>query len=174
MKRSALLVIAALTLAASGCGTAKTSTSGGHTPTASTTTAAGQQATPAALEDAVRTALSGNGRLSVYVLWNNNIPSWASQSTRGPALAGLKASAVGRHKQALRVRSLSDKLQVLAVQLDPSYTSATATIHNHELVALYTNGRRNRTVTLDERDRVVLHRLGQTTQFVVWEVQPQK
>ncbi len=72
------------------------------------------------------------------------------------------------------MRSLSDKLSVLSVQLDPSYTSATATVHDVERVALYTHGRRGRTVTLDERDLIMLHRLGQQMRFIVWEVKPQK
>lgn len=175
MRRVLILtaVVPTLALVASGCGGAgKTSTTASHN--GSTTTSVSQPGTPAVLEQAVRTALNENGRLSTYVLWNNTIPSWASHSTAGPALAGLTGSALGRRKQALRVRSLSNKVQVLAVQLDPSYTSATAMVHDHELVALYTHGRRGRTVTLDERDRIVLHRLGQAMRFVVWEVRPQK
>src|SRR6478609_839474 len=124
MKRSALLVIIAiaLTLVASGCGASKTSTL--HTsPTGTTTT---QQTALAALEDAVRVALTENGRLSSYVLWNNTIPSWASRSTAGPALAALTASAAGRRRQNVRVRSLSEHLKLLSLQLDPSYMSATA------------------------------------------------
>jgi hypothetical protein len=173
MRRAIPLVILALALTANGCGATKTDSPTGDTRSTVTTTSS-QPTTPAALEAAVRQALSANGRLSVYVLWSDDVPSWASQSTDGPALADLKASALSRRKQALRVRSLSDKLSVLSVQLDPSYTSATATIHDHERVALYTHRRRGRTVTLDERDLIVLHRLGQQMRFVVWEVQPQK
>jgi hypothetical protein len=173
MRRALQLVILVLALAANGCGATKTDRLSGDTRSTVTTTSS-QPATPAVLETAVRQALSANGRLSVYVLWSDDVPSWASQSTGGPALADLKASALSRRKQALRVRSLSDKFRVLSVQLDPSYTSATATIHDHERVALYTHGRRGRTITLDERDLIVLHRLGPQMQFIVWEVKPQK
>lgn len=166
------LVLLALAAPISGCGASKTSTADSHTTTKTTTTQ--QTASPSALEDAVRRALDANGHLSAYVLWSDEVPSWASQSTRGPALAGLRVSAATRRKQALRVRSLSNKVQVLAVQLDPSYTSATATVHDHEIVTLYQHGYRGHTVTLDEHDRIVLRRLGQTMRFVVWEVRPQK
>lgn len=168
----ALVLLATLAAPISGCGAGKTSTADSHTRSKTTTTQ--QTASSSALEDAVKRALDANGHLSAYVLWSDEVPSWASQSTRGPALAGLRASAETRRKQALRVRSLSNKVQVLAVQLDPSYTSATATVHDHEIVTLYQHGRRGRTVTLDEHDRIVLRRLGQTTRFVVWEVRPQK
>jgi hypothetical protein len=168
------LVLLALTIPMSGCGASNTSTADSHTPPKTKTTTTQQTASSSALEDAVRRALDANGHLSAYVLWSDKIPSWASQSTRGPALAGLRASAESRGKQALRVRSLSNKFQVLAVNLDPSYTSATATVHDHELVTLYQHGHRGRTVTLDEHDRIVLRRLGQTARFVVWEVRPQK
>jgi hypothetical protein len=176
MTRHTASALALLTLAApiSGCGAGKTSTADNPTPPKTTTTTTRQTASSSALEHAVRRALDANGRLSAYVLWSDHVPSWASQSTRGPALSGLRASAETRGKQALRVRSLSSKFQVLAVQLAPSYTSATATVHDHELVTLYQRGRQGRTVTLDENDRIVLRRLGQTMRFVVWEVRPQK
>lgn len=167
------LVLLALAVPVSGCGAGRTSTADSRTPSKTTTTTQ-QTASSSALEDAVRRALDANGHLSAYVLWSDEVPSWASQSTRGPALAGLRASAETRRKQALRVRSLSSKFRVLAVQLDPSYTSATTTVDDHELVRLYQHGRRGRTVTLDEHDRIVLRRLGQTMRFVVWEVRPQK
>jgi hypothetical protein len=174
MTRRTVSALLLLTLAVpmSGCGASKTSTADSDTsPKTKTTT---QTASASALEGAVRRALDANGHLSVYVLWSDEVPSWASQSTRGPALAGLRASAETRRKQALRVRSLSNKFQILAVQLAPSYTSATATVHDHELVTLYQRGRQGRTVTLDENDRIVLRRLSQTMRFVVWEVRPQK
>ncbi len=174
MKRSALLIIIAiaLTLAASGCGASKTSTPASHTSPVGTTTT--QQTAPAALEDAVRAALRENGRLSNYILWGNTIPSWASQSTKGPALAALTASAAGRRRQGVRVRSLSEHLKILSIQLDPSYMSATAVIAASGQVAVYKHGRRERTVTLNEHDRLRLHRLGQAMRFVVWEVKAQK
>lgn len=156
-----------------GCGGAAHDTATTRSSTTSSSTTATLDAT-AQLEDAVREVLKANGRLSVYVLWNNKVPSWASRSTRGPALTDLVASAKSRGKQGIRVRSLSAKVQVLAVQLAPSYTSATATVHDRERVALYKHGRRERTVMLDERDEITLHRLGQARRFVVWEVQPKK
>ncbi len=175
MRRTLILTAAvpALALVASGCGGAgKTSTTASHN--GSTTTSISQPGTPAVLEQAVRTALNENGRLSTYVLWNNTIPSWASHSTAGRALASLTASATGRQRQGVRVRSLSEQLKILSIQLEPSYTSATATIVASGQVAVYKHGRRERTVTLNEHDRLTLHRVGQAVRFVVWEVQVQK
>lgn len=172
MRRSTALVIPVIGCGLlAGCGGGATR----QTATQRTTTNAASAPNPAAqLEGAVRTALNENGRLSTYVLWNNTIPSWASHSTRGPALAALAASAAGRQKEGVRVRSLSANSRIMAIQLDPSYSSATATVRNDERVALYRHGQRERTVTVDERDQIVLHRVGQTTRFVVWEVRPQR
>ena len=86
MKRAIPLVILALALAANGCGATKTDSPTGD-PRSTVTMTPSQPATHAALEVAVRQALSANGRLSVYVLWTNDVPSWALQSTGGPALA---------------------------------------------------------------------------------------
>ncbi len=172
MRRLAPQTMAVLVaaLAVAGCGGSTT-----HTTAASTqpTTTASQQAMPTVLEQAVRNALNMNGRLSLYVLRSNKIPSWASQSTGGPALAGLAASASTRHKQGVHVRSLSEHFQVLAIHLEPSYTLATATVQDRQRVVLYTRGRHARTTTVNERDRVVLHRGGQAARFIVWEVQPE-
>jgi hypothetical protein len=163
------VLVAALTVAGCGGSTTHTTTAASTPPT----TTASRQATPTVLEQAVRNALNMNGRLSLYVLRSNKIPSWASQSTGGPALAGLAASASTRQKQRVHVRSLSEHFQVLAIHLAPSYTLATATVQDRQRVVLYTRGRHARTTTVNERDRVVLHRGGQAARFIVWEVQPE-
>lgn len=156
-----------------GCGTAAHDTTTRSSTASSSTTTTTPDAT-AQLEDSVRESLKENGRLSVYVLWNNKVPSWASRSTRGPALAGLATSVANRRKQGIRVRSISDSDQVLAIHIAPSYTSATGIVRNRERVALYKHGRRERVATVGGRYRIVLRRLDQTMRFVVWEVQPQK
>ena len=80
MRRLAPILIVSVLAIAAGCdgGNNEAST---QPPPATTTSETGK----AALERAVRTALSENRRLSVYVLWNNRIPRWAERSTRGPA-----------------------------------------------------------------------------------------
>ncbi len=171
MRRVTIPTMAVLVaaLAVAGCGDSKAP--GTVASTQATTTS--RQATPAVLEQAVRNALSTNGRLSLYVLQNNKIPSWASQSTGGPALAALASSAATRQKQRVQVQTLSERFQVLAIHLEPSYTIATAKVQDRQRVVLYMHGRRGHTTTVNERDRVVLHRPGQAPQFIVWEVQPE-
>lgn len=160
--------VAVAVLAIAGCGGGKTQTTGSSASLPTTT--ASRQTTPALLEQAVRSALTLNGQLSLYVLRNNEIPSWASQSTGGPALSALAASASARRKQGVTVQTISEQFRVLAISLEPSYTVATATVEDRQRLAVHEHGRK-RTTTLTERDHVVLHRLGQTTRFVVWKVQ---
>jgi hypothetical protein len=70
------------------------------------------------------------------------------------------------------VRLLSDRFQVLSIRLDPSYTRATATARGRQRVRPHVNGRPGaRTVELNEKARVELHRLGGSNRFVVWRVQ---
>lgn len=125
----------------------------------------------AALEGAARRALRENDRLSGHVLWSNRIPGWAPRSTRGPALAALRASAADRRRRGIRVRTLTSKLEVVSIYLDPSYTSATAMIRSVQRVRPYEGGRPSgRAVKLDERARVELRRLGASDRFVVWRL----
>jgi hypothetical protein len=106
------------------------------------------------------------------VLWNNKIPSWAERSTRGPALAALRAAAADRRRRGIRVRLLSDRFQVLSIRLDPSYTRATAVARGRQRVRPHVNGKPGgRSVVLDEKARIELRRLGGSERFVVWRVQ---
>jgi hypothetical protein len=109
--------------------------------------------------------------VSDYVLSNNAIPSWASQSTAGPALAGLRGSAAQRKEAKVRVRVLASSVTIHSIQLNPSYLSATASIVDEGRVRVYKNGRPARqTVTLKEPAQVTLHRVGSETRFVVWKL----
>lgn len=127
----------------------------------------------AALERAVRSALTANRRLSVYVLWNNRIPPWAERSTRGPALTSLRTAAAERRRRGIRVRFLSDRFQVVSIRVDPSYAEATAVAGGLQRVRPYRlNGRPvGRSVELNERARIELRRLARTDRFVVWKVE---
>lgn len=167
MRRLAPILIVILVALLAGCdrGNDEAST---QPPPATTAPVAGD----AALKQGVRTALNRNRRLSVYVLWNNRIPTWAERSTRGPALAALRAAAADRRKRGLRVRLLSDRFRVLSISLDPSYARATATARGRQRVRPYVNGKPGaRTVELNEKARIELRRVGRSDRFVVWRVQ---
>jgi hypothetical protein len=162
--------LAACAITVAGCG-------GGHNDAASTTSQ--QRPTTSAtnpraeLASAIREALRENGRLSIFVLSHNRIPAWATRSTRGPALAALRASAATRRRQGVRVRSLSDRLEIIDVQIAPSFATATATVQDRQRVLPYRHGKPDRpTRTLDERVRIELRRVARDVHFVVWRVLP--
>jgi hypothetical protein len=127
----------------------------------------------AALEQAVRSALDRNRRLSVFVLWNNRIPAWAEGSTRGPALAALRTAAQNRRERGVRVRVLESRREIRSLRLDPSYVSATAIVVDRQRVQpSRRNGRPlGHEVTLNERARYELRRIGRSDRFVIWRVE---
>jgi hypothetical protein len=168
MRRRLTYSVAALALLIAGCGGSSTHS----TDDASGTTSDSQrQTTPTTLERAVRTAIEQNSKVSDYVLSNNAIPSWASQSTAGPALAGLRGSAAQRKSARVRVRVLTSGVTIHSIELNPSYLSATAAIVDEGRVRVYKNGRpERRAITLKEPAQVTLHRVGNETRFVVWKL----
>lgn len=137
-------------------------------PTSSSPTRAAAE-----LRRVVRSAIMDNRRLSKYVLTHNTIPAWATQSTRGPALAGLRTAAADRRSRGVRVRLLSDRFRILSIRLDPSYTKATAVARAVQRVRPY--GRDGKpaghTVELNEKARIELRRVERADRFVVWRVQ---
>ena len=125
----------------------------------------------AQLEQAIRAALQQNARVSDYVLEHNAIPSWAEKSTDGPALAGMRGSAAQRRTGHITVRVISDEVQVRSIDLDPSYTTATADVTERSRVVPYRNGRAlGKPVSGHEHAQFELHRVGGSTTFVVWKV----
>ena len=169
MKRALITppLVAALAITAAGCGGSKASA-----PPASTATTPTAAADPAvALKRAVRRALQRNSNLSLYTLWHNEIPAWATKSTRGPALTELRTSAAQRRRQGIRVRHVSGQLQILSITIDPSYQRATAIVRANDRFRPYRGGRAlGRTIKQNERARVELRRIGQASRFVVWKV----
>jgi hypothetical protein len=161
---------AILAVLAAGCGsTHHTAT---PTPTLrSTTTRTDPQAT---LTRAVRAALHANHQLARLVLWRNVVPRSASQSTRGPALAALRSSVVGRRRRGVHVKVVDDGFAIQSVQLDPSYTRASAITVDPQRVQPYGNDGKplGQPVKLVEKSRFELHRLGSSQRFVVWQVTP--
>jgi hypothetical protein len=163
------VIASSLVLAACGSGSHRASSTSTGT-TGSTTTSA--QPDAFALKRAVRAALNANHKLSVFVLWHNHIPVWATGSTRGPALASLSSAAAARASRGIRVRLIADRFRVVSVRLDPSFTLATAVALGIQRVRPYgRNGRPlGHSVSLRERARLELRRLGSSERFVVWKV----
>lgn len=166
MKRPGPLPILFAILLLAGCG------GGGNGESATQPPRTAAETGKTDLVRAVRSAVRQNHRLSVYVLWNNRVPSWATRSTRGPALTGLRTAATDRRKRGIRVRLLSDRFQIVSIRLDPSYAQAAAIARGRQRVRPYhLNGKpAGRTVQLNERARIELRRLGRTNRFVVWRV----
>jgi hypothetical protein len=120
------------------------------------------------LENAVRVAVKQNFKLSLYVLWHNEIPAWASRSTGGPALAALRASAATRRGRNIRIRPIKTALRIQAISLDASYMTATAVADSRQRVRPYESGKpQPRLVALNERARLSLKRVGSSDRFVV-------
>jgi hypothetical protein len=166
VRTSAVICCIAIAAVAAGCG------SGSATPTTSNASTPKTTRDPtAALNRAVRQALHQNYQLSGYVLWHNAVPASAQESTRGPALAALRNSAAQRRKSGIRIKPVSGHLTITSVSLDPSFTKATATTLASGRVRPYEGGKAEpRTITLHERARVELRRLGRSQNFVVWQV----
>jgi hypothetical protein len=166
-----LVLLATVAAISAGCGGAS-----GHV---ATTTASTGATTPSAhvrvatLKAAVRSAISADRQLSLYVLWNNRVPSWASKSTRGPALSALRSGAATRRKQGIRLKNLSGSYTVVSIKLALSYASATAVITSTQRVAPYTGNRRlGNAISETDHARVQLHRVGNAARFVVWRLSP--
>lgn len=167
MKRLAPILIVLLLAIATGCDGGD-----GEVATQPPPTTTSPETAEAALKDVVRQALRDSDRLSGFVLWQNRVPSWAVRSTRGPALATLRRSAADRRKRGIRIRTLRNRLEITAIQLDPSYTKATAVVRSIQRVQPYSSGTpKGRSITLNERAKVELRRLGTSSRFVVWRVQ---
>jgi hypothetical protein len=124
----------------------------------------------ARLEAGVRAAVKQNFKLSLYVLWHNAIPAWASRSTGGPALAALRASATTRRGRGVRIRPIKTALRVRAISVDASYLTATAVADSRQRVRPYEAGRpQPKLIALHERARLTLRRVGSTDRFIVWK-----
>src|SRR5216684_4100535 len=112
MTRSVGIACLVLALASAGCGSGSNSNASGSTRRATTTEHANAQAT---LKRAVKAAIQQNFALSLYVLWHNQVPAWATRSTRGPALAGLRASATTRRRRDIRIRPVKTAIHIDAI-----------------------------------------------------------
>jgi hypothetical protein len=130
----------------------------------------GTRSSPRRLESAVRGAVKQNFKLSLYVLWHNEIPGWASRSTGGPALAALRAAAATRRGRGIRIRPIKTALRVQAIRVDPSYMTATAVADSKQHVRPYEAGKpQPKLIALHERARLTLKRVGSSERFIVWK-----
>lgn len=165
--RPLLTLAAVLALLAAGCG-GSPSVSG---TTTTHLTAASSQASEASLKSAVRAAIRANVRLSLYVLWHNDVPGWAIRSTRGPALKALRAAAAARRGQGIRIKNLSGHYTILSISLTPSYATATAVVRDTRRTVPFKAGHRlGKAIVGTDHSRVELHRVGDTRRFIVWSV----
>ncbi len=165
-----LLLLATVAALTAGCG----GSNGSIAATSSTDAkATSTRASEATLKAAVRAAIRANVQLSTYVLWHNQIPAWATHSTRGPALSALRSAAATRRRQGIQIKNLSGHYTVTSIALAPSYAVATAVIRSHQRVAPYKAGHRlGRAIVADDHARFELHRLANTDRFVVWRLTP--
>lgn len=162
-------IMPAVALAIGGCGGAAQA----NRPTASGTTSTSTALDPATkLEGAVRAALRENARASDFVLEHNAIPRWASLSTTGPALAGMRTAAAQRRRAGVHVRVLSSSVQVHSVRLEPSYATARAmVIERSRVVVIDLKGRSlGKPKKLTEPALIELRRHDNKATFVVWKV----
>jgi hypothetical protein len=183
VKRTAAMIAIALLVAGCGSGSRNSSPITEQSPPNVTTTVAHASTTsaepvstalntPQLLREGVRAALLANHRLSIRVLWTNQVPSAAANSIRGPALVGLRTSARDRQSKGVRVRMVRDQYRILSISLGRSFRAATAVAESIQIVLpSYLNGRpRGRSVHLDERARILLRRIGTSHAFVIWRV----
>jgi hypothetical protein len=166
MKRSAWVVsvVSLCAVGAVGCGSGGTQAD--SMPTSATTD---RPTASVVLEDAVRKAVNENHELLTRALLTNRVPS-KPEGTAGPALAVLRSSAAERRAQKIKVRILSETFRVLAVRLDPSYTTATVSVRNDQRIQISHDGKPSAPSTVSEHVRLTLHRIGNTDRFVVWKV----
>jgi hypothetical protein len=165
------VLVASVALAGCSGGSHQGSSTSTSPPTSGSTTT-GTQPDAKTLERVARAALDANHKVSVFVLWHNRVPAWASRSTGGPALNSLRAAASTRRSRGVRARVLSDRRRVVSLKLDPSYTKATAVVVDRQRVQPSDRKGRplGRVVVLNERATYELRRIGSSARFVVWRV----
>jgi hypothetical protein len=165
-----LLLLATVAALTAGCGGSNGSIAATSSTDAKATSTRLSEAT---LKAAVRAAIRANVQLSTYVLWHNQIPAWATHSTRGPALSALRSAAATRRRQGIQIKNLSGHYTVISIALATSYAAATAVIRSHQRVAPYKAGHRlGRAIVGADHARVQLRRAGNSQRFIVWSVSP--
>jgi hypothetical protein len=173
MTRAGTFVFVVCAVVVGGCaGGSKHANSTTTSPSTPGSTTTATQPDAKTLERAVRAALDANHKVSVFVLWHNRVPAWASRSTGGPALNSLRNAAATRRSRGVRARLLSDQRRVVSLKLDPSYARASAVVVDRQRVQPSGRSGRplGRVVVLNERATYELRRIGSSAHFVVWRV----
>ncbi len=162
-------IMLAAALAIGGCGGAAQAN---HRTASGTTSTSTTPDPTVSLEGAVRAALRENAKASDFVLEHNAIPGWASSSTAGPALSGLRTAAAQRRKAGVRVRVLSSSVQVRSIRLEPSYLTASAMVTERSRVVVVNSKGHSlgKPKKLTEPALIKLRRHRNKTAFVVWKV----
>lgn len=168
MKATATTIVVCVLVVAAGCGS-----SNAQRPTVATTTNAtqGRALTVTALRAGVRNAVLAHHRLSARVLWTNTVPEQPAM-IGGPALKNLRSAAATRRKRQIRVKLLAETFRIVATRLDPSYTTASATVSDRQKLRPYnyTGKPLGTTISDTERAKITLHRVGRSYRFLVWTV----
>jgi hypothetical protein len=164
-----LLLLATVAALTAGCG----GSNGSIAATTSTDAKTTSRVSEATLKAGVRAAIRANVQLSLYVLWHNQVPAWATRSTRGPALKALRGAASTRRRQGIQIKNLSGHYTIVSITLAPSYTTATAVVRDTRRVAPFKGGHRlGKAIVGTDHSRVQLRRAGNSQRFIVWSVSP--
>ena len=162
-----MLLAAALAVTSCGDSSDSESTAAATSPAGSTMTTPSDPR--AQLEQAVRDAIERDHHDAVRSLWTNRVPAKPA-ATAGPAVKQWRRSVADRRRAGVRVRSLSQRVRVLRVRLDPTYETATALVRADQRVQPVKNGRPlGKPVAVRQRVRLTLHRV-RGDRFVVWDV----
>jgi hypothetical protein len=165
-----LLLLATVAALTAGCGGSNGSVAASSSSDAKATSTRVSEAT---LKAAVRAAIRANVQLSLYVLWHNQVPAWATRSTRGPALKALRGAASTRRRQGIQIKNLAGHYTIASITLAASYTTATAVVRDTRRVAPFKGGHRlGKAIVGTDHSRVQLNRAGNSQRFIVWSVSP--
>jgi hypothetical protein len=168
--KAGVITVACLLVVATGCGR-----SNAQQPATTTQATKPAAATATSLRTGVRSAVLAHHRLSARVLWTNTVPK-QPRMIAGPALKNLRDAAATRRKRQIRVKLLSETFRIVAIHVDPSYTTAFATISDRQRVRPYNYAGNplGKAITDTEHAKITLHRVGGSSRFLVWTVTPTK
>jgi hypothetical protein len=171
MRGASAAIVLVLTLATAACGSSPTAKNGTAATPPDNTTGTAAVSGRAQMLAAVRVAILADHRLAVRTLWTNSVPNHPV-ATGGPHLVALARSVAARRQRGVRVKLLRERFRIVSVDLDPSYTSATAVVADPQQVRPYSSDGQplGRAVSLKERARLRLRRLDKRNRFVVWKV----
>jgi hypothetical protein len=168
VKAVAATIVACVLVVAAGCGS-----SNAQQPTvaSSKTTTQTRALTVTALRAGIRNAVRAQHRLLARVLWANTVPAHPAV-IGGPALKNLRSAAATRRKRQIRVKLLAETFRIVAIRLDPSYATASATVSDRQKLRPYNYAGKplGNAISDTEHAKITLHRIGRSYRFLVWMV----